>query len=57
MAAVVVNSDGFETIEFERQKNEIKQLLDTQLVEGDAWYTYPLQCYTRFYLFRCVTVQ
>jgi len=44
MASAVVNSEYVDTGEFERQKKEIKELLDSQLVEGDAWYTYRL-CY------------
>jgi len=42
MASAAVNSDCLIAEEFERQKKEIKELLDTQLVEGDAWYIYQL---------------
>jgi len=43
MASAPVNSDSVDTAtDFERQKKEIKELLDTQLVEGDAWYIYNL---------------
>ena len=42
MASALVNSDCVDPAEFERQKKEIKELLDTQLVEGDAWYLYHL---------------
>ena len=37
MASGPVNSD-VDMAEFEKQKKEIKELLDTQMVEGDAWY-------------------
>jgi len=42
MASAAVNRDTVDSAEFERQKKEIKELLDTQLVEGDAWYVYDL---------------
>ena len=38
MASAPVNSDVVDMAEFEKQKKEIKELLDTQMVEGDAWY-------------------
>jgi len=38
MASGAANSDCVDVVEFERQKKEIKELLNTQLVEGDAWY-------------------
>jgi len=40
MASAPVNSGFVDAVEFEKQKKEIKELLDTELVEGDAWYIY-----------------
>jgi len=45
MASGPVNSDCVDVVEFERQKKEIKELLNTQLVEGDAWYIGLATCY------------
>jgi len=40
MAAAPVSSDRVDVVDFERQKQEIKELLFTELVEGDSWYIY-----------------
>jgi len=38
MASAPVHGGRVDVVEFERQKQEIKELLDTELVEGAAWY-------------------
>ena len=49
--------------EFDKQKTEIKELLDARLVEGDAWYNvrYVLLCCILvahdvhvFFVFQCI---
>jgi len=42
MASAPAEREGVDTAEFEKQKKEIKELLCTHLVEGDAWYVYDL---------------
>jgi len=37
MASDPVNSEWVDVSEFQRQKTEIKELLDAELIEGDAW--------------------
>jgi len=56
MASALVNSGYVDMAEFQRQKKEIKELLDTQLVEGDAWYIYWLSCVLRFIFFGVLTI-